>query len=37
VKADSTKSHHETVQGVLEFCSKRFKSIREPRVCISSR
>jgi hypothetical protein len=37
VKAEPTKSDPESVQGILEICSKRFKPINEPHVCMSSR
>lgn len=37
VNAELTKSDPETVQGILEICSKSFKPVNEPHVYISSR
>ncbi|PNF18392.1 tRNA pseudouridine synthase-like 1 [Cryptotermes secundus] len=37
VNAESTKSDPESVQGILEICSKRFKPVNEPHVYMSSR
>jgi hypothetical protein len=37
VNAEPTNSDPESVQGILEICSKRFKPVNEPCVKMSSR
>ncbi|PSN46528.1 hypothetical protein C0J52_14826 [Blattella germanica] len=37
VSAEPSKLDAETIQGILEICSKRFNPANEPTVCVSSR